>query len=169
MVESKPSSPPEGNELKIQTDRNKGQVSKPNNYRGKKKPRNKSILEPETETDFQVRCTDLERYTFDLGPRATDKFARTMKGLEQYIGTTHSDSCHPAIMTETAANFPNTQMPTITELVTKRPKTDGQMTYLEKNNIYEAICQNLRKKDVYESEMHNIYNLIVGQMNEQLD
>ena len=42
------------------------------------------------------------------------------------------------------------------------------MTYLEKNNIDEAIRQKLRKKDVYESDMHNIYNLIVGQTNEQL-
>ena len=42
------------------------------------------------------------------------------------------------------------------------------MTYLNKNNIYESIHQNLRKKDVYESDMHKIYNLIVGQTNEQL-
>ena len=42
------------------------------------------------------------------------------------------------------------------------------MTYLENNNIDEAIRQKLRKKDVYESDMHNIYNLIVGQTNEQL-
>ena len=82
MVESKPSRPPEGNELKILPDRNKGQVSKPKKYRGKKQPRNKSSLEPETETDFQGRCTDLEGYTFDLGPRASDKFARTMKELD---------------------------------------------------------------------------------------
>ena len=42
------------------------------------------------------------------------------------------------------------------------------MTYLEKKNIDEAVRQNLRKKDVYKSDMHNIYNLIVGQTNEQL-
>ena len=42
------------------------------------------------------------------------------------------------------------------------------MTYLEKKNIDEAIRQKLRKKDVYESDMHKIYNLIVGQTNEQL-
>ena len=59
-------------------------------------------------------------------------------------------------------------MPTITELGTERPKTDGEMTYLEKKNIDEAIRQKLRKKDVYESDMHKIYNLIVGQTNEQL-
>ena len=42
------------------------------------------------------------------------------------------------------------------------------MTYLEKNNIGEAIRQNLRKRDVYESDMHKIYNLIVGQTNKQI-
>ena len=79
MVESKPSRPPEGNELKIPTDGNKGQASKPKKYRGKKQPQNKPSMEPETETDFQGRCTDLEGYTFDLGPRSSDKFARTTK------------------------------------------------------------------------------------------
>ena len=79
MVESKPFRPPEGNELKIPTDRNKVQVSKPKKYRGKKQPRNKSSLEPETKTDFQGRCTDLEGYTFDLGPIASVKLYRTMK------------------------------------------------------------------------------------------
>ena len=71
-------------------------------------------------------------------------------------------------MTETSANFPDPEMPTITELGTERPKTDGEMTYLEKKNIDEAIRQRLRKKDVYESDMHKIYNLILGQTNEQL-
>ena len=93
MVKSKPYHPTEGNEWKIPTDRNKGQVSKPNKYRGKKQPRNKSSLEPETETDFQGRCTDLEGYTFDLGPRASDKFARKMKELERHLRKTYSDSC----------------------------------------------------------------------------
>ena len=82
MVESKPSCPPEGNELNIPTDGNKGQVSNPKKYRGKKQPRNKSSLEPETETDFQGRCTDLEGYNFYLGPRASEKFAITMKELD---------------------------------------------------------------------------------------
>ena len=66
MVESKPSRPPEGNELKIFNYGEKGQVSKPKKYRGKKQTQNKSSLEPETETDFQGRCTDLEGYAFDL-------------------------------------------------------------------------------------------------------
>ena len=71
-------------------------------------------------------------------------------------------------MTETAANFTDPEMPTITDLGIERPKTDGEMTYLEKNNIDEAIRQKLRKKDVYKSDMHKIYNLIVVQTNEQL-
>ena len=91
-----------------------------------------------------------------------------MKELERYLGTTYSDSCQPAIMTETAANFPDPEMPTITELGTERPKIDGEMSYLEKKNIDEAIRQNLRKKDVCESDMHKIYNLIAVQTNEQL-
>ena len=79
MVKLKPSRPPEGNEFIIPTDGNKGRVSKPKKYRDKKQPRNKSSLDPETETDFQGRCTDLEGYTFDLGPRVSDKFSRTTK------------------------------------------------------------------------------------------
>ena len=70
-------------------------------------------------------------------------------------------------MTETAANFSNPEMPTITELGTERPKTNGEMTHLEKKNIDEAIRQKLWKKDVYKSDMHKIYSLIVGQTNEQ--
>ena len=42
---------------------------------------------------------------------------------------------------------------------TERPKIDGEMTYLEKKNIDEAISRKLRKKDVYELVMHKIYNL----------
>ena len=42
------------------------------------------------------------------------------------------------------------------------------MNYLEENNIDEAICQNLSNKDVLKSDMRKIYNLIVGQTNEQL-
>ena len=53
-------------------------------------------------------------------------------------------------MNETAELFPDPEIPTITELGTERPKTDGEMTYPEKKNINEAIRQKLRKKDVYE-------------------
>ena len=71
-------------------------------------------------------------------------------------------------MTETAANLSDPDMPTVTELGTKRPKTDGVMTYVKKKNIDGVIRKKLRKKDVYESDMHKIYNLILGQNNEQL-
>ena len=71
-------------------------------------------------------------------------------------------------MTETAATLPDPEMPNITDLGTERPKTDGEMAYLEKNNIDEAILQKLRNKDVYKSDMHKIYNIIVGQTNKQL-
>ena len=124
MVKSKPSRPPKGNESKISTDRNKGQSSNPKKYRGKKYL-NKPSLDPKTETGFQGRCTDLEGCTFDLGPRASDKFSRKMKELEWYLRAAYSDSCQPAIMTETAAPLPYPDMPTITDLGTERPKTDG--------------------------------------------
>ena len=69
-----------------------------------------------------------------------------MKELEQYLRTKYSDSCQPDIMNKTVANFPDPEMPTITELGIERPKTDGEMTYLKKKNIDEAIRQNLRKR-----------------------
>ena len=72
-------------------------------------------------------------------------------------------------MTETAATFPDPKMPTITDLGTERPKTYGEMTYLKKKNIDEAIRQNMRNKDVYKSDMQKIYNIVVVQMNEQLE
>ena len=58
MVELKPSRPPEGDESKIPNDGNRGQASKSKKCRGKK-PQNKTILEPEAETDFHGRYTDL--------------------------------------------------------------------------------------------------------------
>ena len=42
------------------------------------------------------------------------------------------------------------------------------MTYLKNNNTNEAIRKKLRKKDVYQSDMHKIYNLILVQINKQL-
>ena len=81
MVKSKPSHPNEGNELKILNDGNKGQASNHKKYRGNK-PKNKPSPEPETKTDSQGWCTDLEFYTFDPGPRTSEKFSITMKELE---------------------------------------------------------------------------------------
>ena len=74
----------------------------------------------------------MEGYTFDLGPIAFAKFARTIKELELYLGATYSDRFHTAIMDETVATFPDLEMPTITDLGTERPKTDGYMNYLKK-------------------------------------
>ena len=48
-----------------------------------------------------------------------------MKELDRYIVATYSDSYQPDIMTETAANLPNPEMPTITNLGIERPKIDG--------------------------------------------
>ena len=42
------------------------------------------------------------------------------------------------------------------------------MTHLKNNNIDKAIRHKLRKKDVYETDMHKIYNIILGRTNEQL-
>ena len=42
------------------------------------------------------------------------------------------------------------------------------MTYLKNNNIDEAIYQKMRNKDVYETDIHKIYNLIGVQKNEKL-
>ena len=89
--------------------------------------------------------------------------------MEQYPGVTYSDSCQTAIMTKTPATFPD---PDMTKIIphtgAERPNMDAEMTYLENNNIDKAIRQRLSNKDVYEIYMHNIYNLIVGQTNKQL-
>ena len=42
------------------------------------------------------------------------------------------------------------------------------MTYLKQKNIDKAICQKLRSKDVYETDMNKIYNLFVGHTNDKL-
>ena len=91
-----------------------------------------------------------------------------MKELERYIGAADIDSCQPAIMTETLATFPDQEMPsTIPVSGIESTKIDAEMTYLEKKNIDESMQQNLMKKDVYKSDMHNIYNIILGQTNEK--
>ena len=71
-------------------------------------------------------------------------------------------------MTKTPATLPVPYMPTIMEDTgTEIPKTDAEITYLKKKNIDEANRQNFRKKDVYEINMKNIYNILVGQTNEK--
>ena len=60
-------------------------------------------------------------------------------------------------MNEIPDTFPYKDIPkNIPDSGIKRPKSDAEMTYLDKNNIDEVIRQNLGKKDVYESDMHNI-------------
>ena len=71
-------------------------------------------------------------------------------------------------MNKPPAAFPNPLMTTIVaDTGAERPKTDTKMTYLKKKNIYEYICQKLRKIYEYETDMHKIYNLFVIQTNEQ--
>ena len=72
MVKSKPSLPPEVNELNNYTDGNKVKASKPNKYRGNNL-RNMTVPEPKSDTCFKGRYTDLKGYIFDLGPIASDK------------------------------------------------------------------------------------------------
>ena len=92
-----------------------------------------------------------------------------MKDLGRYLGETYSNSCQPAIMTKIPATLPDTEMPTITpDMGIEHPKTDVDMTYIEKKSIDEDIRQKLRKKDLYKTYMHNIYNLIVGQTTDKL-
>ena len=92
-----------------------------------------------------------------------------MKELERYLVMVYSDIFQPDIMTETPETFPNPDIPTImTDTITEPPKIDVEMTYLENKNIDEAIRQKSSKKDVYETNMHKIYNLIMSQTNEQL-
>ena len=71
-------------------------------------------------------------------------------------------------MSDTPATFTDPEITTITDLVTEITKTYSQMTYLWKKNTNETTHQYLRNKDVYESDIHNIYNIIVGQTHEQL-
>ena len=60
-------------------------------------------------------------------------------------------------------------MPTIiTNTGAESPKTDVEMNYLKNMNIDEAIHHKLRKKYLYETNMHKIYTLIVVDTNTQL-
>ena len=42
------------------------------------------------------------------------------------------------------------------------------MAYNKNKNIGETSHQKLRKRDVYETDMHKIYNIIVGKTNKKL-
>ena len=57
-------------------------------------------------------------------------------------------------------------MPTIIpDTGVERPEIDSEMTYLKKKSIGKAIRQKLRKKYLYKTYMHNIYNITVGHTN----
>ena len=79
MVEIKPYRYPEVIESKNLTERNKGQASKYKRYRGKNMQNKTQGTELEEETEFKRRCSYLEGYIFDIGPRSLDKFDRAMK------------------------------------------------------------------------------------------
>ena len=106
MIESKPYGSPEGDELKGSTEESMGQASEPKMYRGKKKPSKTQCQEPEADTNFKGQCSDLGGYIFDLGPRVSDKFTRTIKELERYLGSMYRDSYQTVIMNETPATLP---------------------------------------------------------------
>ena len=66
-------------------------------------------------------------------------------------------------MAKTLDTFPDPDIPTIIpDTVVKRPKTETHMTYLERNNINEAIRQKLMKKDVYETDMQKYLKYYCG-------
>ena len=92
-----------------------------------------------------------------------------MKDLDRYLGETYTNSFQPVIINETPYTLPDPYIPTIIpDTGFECPKTDVEMNYLENKSTGKAIHQKLRKKDIYKTDMHNIYNLIVGQTNEQL-
>ena len=125
--------------------------------------------ELEDETNFKGRCSYLEGYIFRSWDNIIRQFSRTTKDLERYLGSAYSDIYQTAIMTKTLETFPDPQIPTIaTYTGAECPNTDTYMTYLKKKNIDQAIRQKLRKKYVYDTDMNNIDNVIVGQTNEQL-
>ena len=89
-----------------------------------------------------------------------------MEELEWYLGGNHRNICQADIMTKTPATFHEPEMSEIIpDTVIKRSKMDAEMTYFNNNNIDEVIRQKLRKKNLYETDMHKIHNLIVGQTN----
>ena len=126
----------ERNELKVYTDKNKGQESKPKRYRGKKTKTNTQGPELKSDTYFKGQYSDLERYIFDLGLISSKKFDRIMKDLERYLGATYRYSCQLASMADIPVTFSNPETTKITpDTGVKRPKIDVDTTYLKKKNI----------------------------------
>ena len=80
-----------------------------------------------------------------------------MNELERYLGATCIDIFQPDIIKKTPTIFPDLHMTTIiTDMGANHPKMEGEMTYIWKKNIGEAIHNKLRKKDMYETSMHKI-------------
>ena len=97
-------------------------------YRGKKTQTKSQGPDPEDETKFKGQCSDLEFYIFDLWPRASDKFTKTMKYMERYLEATYRNICQTDIMTETLATFSEPYIPTsIPDTGVKSPKTNVDM------------------------------------------
>ena len=72
-------------------------------------------------------------------------------------------------MNKRPATFPNSEIPKIIpDTGVVYPKTDAEMNHIKNKNTDVAICQKRRKKDVYETYMYNIYNIIVGQTNKKI-
>ena len=88
MVKTKSSGISEGNESNNSTDENKKQSTKPKRYRGNKYRTKSQGPEIKSKTNFNGQGRDLEGYIFDFGPRALDRFTRTMKEMERYLGAT---------------------------------------------------------------------------------
>ena len=90
------------------------------------------VPDPEVDTNFKGRCSHLEGYIFNIGPRSLEKLDRIMKDLELYLGANYIDRCQPATMTETSTTFPGPYMPkTIPDMVVERRKMDVDMAYLK--------------------------------------
>ena len=91
-----------------------------------------------------------------------------MKELERYLCKAYINICQTEIINETLATFPEpntttTMMDTGADCLQK----ESEMTYIKKKNINDAIHQNFRKRNVLKTNMHKIYNLIMGYKNEQ--
>ena len=93
MAKKKPPCSPEGSDSNKLTNKHKGKSLKTNKFRFKKACTKTQGPELEAETDFKGQFANLEGYIFDLGPRASDKFSRTMQDLDRYIGITSINRC----------------------------------------------------------------------------
>ena len=169
MVEIKPYRLSTVNESNNLTAKSKGKSPKSKNYKRKNTRTKSQGPDHKAENDFKRWCSDLEGYSFDLGPEASDKFDHKMKDMERHHGETYSNRCQPTIITNNQYTFTNPYIPkVILDTGVEQPKMDVDMNYLKKKSIGEAISQKLGKKDVYKTYMHKIYNLIVCQTNKHL-